>query len=413
MKQTLQATSERLLRESWLNRNVVGMGIASLLSDASHEMATAVLPGFLAVLGLSPAALGLIEGVADFTSSFVKLGSGWISDRLGHRKPMAVGGYFLTGASKALFAFAYGLPLLLVGRTLAWFGRGLRSPLRDAMLANSVPAEARGKAFGFHRAGDTLGAIIGPLLAVGLLAYFHPRTTDPSEPFRIIFLLTLIPGLGSGVAFAALVREKRGAPSQIKFWTTIKALPQSFRRFLSGVGIFGMGDFARTLMILAATQLLTPKHGLQRAAEFAGLLYVGHNVSYAACSYPVGALSDRLGRRGLLSVGYLAGALASLGLVAAFLWRLDVIIYLLSLFVLSGFSIAAVDALEGAMTADLVVENSTHGMAYGVLGTVNGVGDLVASVLVGTLWTAVSPLSAFAYAAILMGLGAVVVYHVR
>ncbi len=412
MKQTLQSAPKSSLRDSWLNRNVAGMGITSLLSDASHEMATAILPGFLAVLGLSPAALGLIEGVADSTSSFVKLASGWLSDRLGHRKPMTVGGYFLTGASKALFAFAYGLPLLLVGRTLAWFGRGLRGPLRDAMLADSVPPEHRGKAFGFHRAGDTVGAIIGPLLGVWLLAYFHPRTVDPSQPFRIIFLLTLIPGLGAGIALAALVREKRGAPSQLKFWTTIRALPPPFWRFLCGVGIFGMGDFARTLMILAATQLLTPRYGLQHAAEIAGLLYVSHNVFYAAYSYPVGALSDRLGRRGLLSLGYVAGVLASLGFLAAFLWKLDVIIYLLALFGLGGFSMAVEDALEGAMTADFI-GNEVRGTAYGVLGTVNGVGDLVASIVVGALWTAVSPVSAFAYAAILMGLGGMVIYRVR
>ncbi len=388
------------------------MGVTSLLSDASHEMATAVLPGFLAVLGLSPAVLGVIEGVADSTSSFVKLGSGWMSDRLGHRKPVTVGGYFLTGISQSLFSLATGLPLLLVGRTVGWFGRGVRGPLRDAMLADSVPPSARGKAFGFHRAGDTVGAIIGPLAGVWLLTYLHPRTGDPSEPFRIIFLLTLIPGIGSGVAFAALVREKRGAPSQIKLWTTLRALPRPFWRFLLGVGIFGMGDFARSLMILAAAQLLVPSYGLKRAAEIAGLLYVGYNVFYAALTYPVGALSDRLGRRGLLSIGYGAGALASLGLLAAFRWKLDFVVYLLALFALSGFSMAAVDALEGAATADFI-GTEIRGTAYGVLGTVNGAGDLAASVVVGALWTAVSPASAFAYAAILMAFGGIVMYRVR
>jgi MFS family permease len=412
VKETFSGTSPKPGRDPWLNRNVVGMGVTSLLSDAGHEMATAVLPGFLAVLGVSAAALGLIEGVADATSSFVKLASGWMSDRLGHRKPVTVGGYFLTGASQALFALARGWPLVLVGRTVGWFGRGVRAPLRNALLANSVPAEDRGKAFGFHRAGDTVGAIIGPLLGVWLLASFHSRTNDPSEPFRIVFLLTLIPGLGSGVAFATLVREKRSAPSQIKLWVTIKALPQSFLRFLAGVGIFGMGDFARTLMILAATRLLTPKYGLHGAAEIAGLLYVGYNVFYAACSYPVGSLSDRIGRRGLLSLGYMAGAIASLGFLTAFLWRLDAIIYLLSLFALGGFSIAVVDALEGAVTADLIGD-PIRGTAYGVLGTANGVGDLVASAVVGTLWTAVSPVVAFGYAAAMMGLGGVVMNRVR
>jgi MFS family permease len=413
VRQSVRTPPQKPPQGVWLNRNVLGMGVTSLLSDASHEMATAVLPGFLAVLGVSPAALGMIEGVADSTSSFVKLGSGWLSDRLGHRKLLTVGGYFVTGGAKALFALACGWPLVLVGRTLAWFGRGVRGPLRDAMLANSVPAEARGKAFGFHRAGDTIGAIIGPLVGVWLLAYLHPRMANPSEPYRIIFLLTLIPGLGSGVAFAALVREKRGPPSQIKLWTTVRALPSGFRRFLTGVGIFGMGDFARTLMILAATDLLTPKYGMNHAAELAGLLYVGHNVVYAAYAYPVGALSDRVGRRGLLALGYGAGALAAFGFLAAFLWRLDVSIYLLSLFGLSGFSIAIVDALEGALTADLVAEETSRGTAYGMLGTVNGVGDLAASVIVGTLWTAVSPVWAFAYAGVFMGLGGVVVYRLR
>ena len=400
-------------KTAWLNRNVIGMGLTSLLSDAGHEMATAVLPGFLAVLGVSAAALGTIEGVADSVSSFVKLGAGWLSDRLGHRKPITVGGYFLTGISTSLFAFAYGWSLVLIGRTLGWFGRGIRGPLRDAMLASSVPPEARGKAFGFHRAGDTVGAIIGPLAAVGILSYFHPRTHDATTPFRIIFLLTLIPGLGSGVAFAVLVREKRGTPSRLAFWASVKELPQSFRRCLWGIGVFGMGDFARSLMILAATQLLTPTRGVGHAAQIAGLLYVGHNLCYAACSYPVGALSDRLGRRDLLAIGYLAGSLTSLGFVAAFLWQLRVVPYLLSLFAIGGFSIAIVDALEKALTADLVHDDLVRGTAYGVLGTVNGVGDLLASVLVGFLWTALSPLAAFGYAALLMAAGATVISRVR
>lgn len=397
---------------TWLNRNVVGMGLTSLLSDAGHEMATAILPGFLTAIGLSPAALGFIEGVADAVSSFVKIGAGWFSDRFGHRKSITVGGYLLTGVSKALFALANGLPVVLVGRVLGWFGRGIRGPLRDAMLSESVPAEARGRAFGFHRAGDTLGAIIGPLVGVGLLAHLAPRANEASIPFRTIFVLTLIPGIGSALAFALIVRDPRQRSPANRFWTTVRSLPSPFRRFLMGVGVFGIGDFARTLMILAATELLTPTLGVAHAAKVAGLLYVGHNMFYAAYSYPVGALSDRLGRRGLLTLGYLAGALAAVGFVAGFLWHLDTITYLLALFGLAGFSIAVEDALEGAITADLV-SAQFRGTAYGVLGTVNGVGDLVASVVVGGLWTAFSPVLAFAYAAVTMGLGALVIYRVR
>jgi MFS family permease len=398
--------------QKWLNRNVVGMGVTSLLADAGYEMANAVLPSFLEVIGVSAAALGAIEGVADALSAAVKLGMGWYSDRIGHRKPITVVGYFLTGVAKSLFAFATGWPLILVGRLVGWFGKGLRKPLRDALLTESVPPSARGKAFGFHRAGDTLGAIIGPLAGVLLLAWMQPHTTDASRPFRTIFLLTLIPGVGSGLAMLLMVRETRRRPSPAKFWTAIRSLPKPYLRFLTGVGIFGMGDFAHTLMILAATQLLAPTHTLVRAAEIAALLYVVHNVVYAGASYPIGALSDKIGRRGLLALGYVVGALTAAGLAAAFLKNWNSWQYLALLFALGGLYIAAEDALEGATTADLITAE-TRGTAFGVTAAVNGIGDFVASTLTGFLWTAVSPVVAFAYAGVLMLAGAVVIYRVR
>jgi MFS family permease len=152
-----------------LNRNVAAIGLTSFLSDFCHEMATAVLPQFMQAIGASATMLGFIEGTADALSSFVKLEAGYHSDKIGHRKVWVVAGYFLTGISKALFAFAFAWPLILVGRVIGWFGRGIRGPLRDAMLADSVDARDRGKAFGFNRAGDTAGAVAGPLGAYALL----------------------------------------------------------------------------------------------------------------------------------------------------------------------------------------------------------------------------------------------------
>jgi len=397
----------------WLNRNVFAMGLTSFLGDAGYEMATVLLPGFFAVLGLPAAALGTIEGVADATSSFVKLGAGWLSDRLGHRKTIAVAGYFLSGTSKALFAFAYNWPLILAGRVIAWFGRGIRGPLRDAMLAESVPAQTRGKAFGFHRAGDTAGAIIGPLIGVALLSYLGPHSVDPSRPFRIAFLLTLIPGLASVVTFAALVHETRKPGSRTSLWASVGTLPRPFGRFLLGVGIFGAGDYSHTLMILAATQLLAPQRGVTRAAAIAGLLYVLHNVLYALTAYPIGALSDKRGRRGLLSVGYALGAIVALGFAAAFWSRRADILFIAFLFMLAGAFVAIQDALEGAMTADLVPEISKRGVAYGVTGSVNGVGDLISSAIVGIVWSFYSPVLAFAYAAVMMASGAIAIQWVR
>ncbi|MHB1037280.1 MAG: MFS transporter [Pirellulales bacterium] len=398
----------------WLNRNVVGMGVTSFLGDAGHEMATAVLAGFLAVIGAPVYSLGIIEGVSDALSSFVKLGAGWWSDRLGHRKAITTVGYALTGGAMALFAAAVSWPLVLVGRIIAWFGRGIRGPLRDAMLAESIAPGDRGKAFGFHRAADTLGAIIGPLMAAGLMFLFQPYASEnPSIPFRIIFLLTLVPGLGSAVAFALIVKEKRRPANHgIKFWASVRALPTNFRRFLVGVGVFGAGDFSHTLLILAATQLLTGSYSAVTAAQIAALLYALRNVFYTAASYPTGALSDRFSRRGILLLGYVLGAFVMVGFAIAFFTNTNSILWLSVLFALAGVYIAVEDSLEGVLTADLVPDESIRGTAYGVMGTVNGVGDFLSSVIVGLLWS-FSPVAGFGYAAVAMLLGAVLLQRVR
>jgi len=399
---------------SWLNRNVIGMGITSFLSDASHEMATAVLPGFLAVIGAPPSALGFIEGISDAISSFVKLWGGWISDRLGHRKTLATVGYFLTGLAMALFAFATTWVLVLVGRVIGWFGRGFRGPIRDAMLADAVDPSVRGKAFGFHRFGDTLGAIVGPLLGVLLLEIWQPNALlDPSQPFRNIFLMTLIPGILSAVVFAVMIVEKRRSPNhQLKFWGTVRSLPKNFRRFLLGVGMFGLGDFAPTLLILAATQLLTPEYGLTHAAQLAGLMYVVRNITYALASFPIGSLSDRMSRVALLALGYGVAVLTLAGFLLAFLLNWTSLPYLFLLFALAGVFIAAEDTLESTITADFI-PSETRGMGMGVLGTVNGIGDFGASVIVGLVWTAISPVAAFGFAAVMMLVGTVVLVNMR
>jgi MFS family permease len=377
----------------WLNRNVIGMSVTSFLSDAGHEMVTAVLPGFLGTLGIAAAALGWIEGVSDAASSFIKLGAGWYSDRIGRRKGIVAMGYFLTGAALALFALAVSWPLILLGRVIGWFGRGVRGPLRDAMLAESVPPQARGKAFGLHRAGDTLGAILGPLLGVWLLAVL-PRA-NPSAPFRTIFVLSLVPGLASVVSFVALVQEKHRPPNHLlRFWGAVRDLPKPYTRFLQGVGLFGLGDYSHTLLILAAAQLLTPVHGAVRAAQMAAGLYVLRNVVYAAASFPVGILADRMDKTRLLAAGYLLGVLTAAMIAGSLASNDPGMVRLAAVFACAGIYIAVQDALEGAIPADLVPLES-RGTAYGLMGTVNGVGDLTASVLVGSLWTMASPAIAF------------------
>ena len=395
----------------WFNRNVVGMTITSFLGDAGHEMVTAVLPGFLGSLGIAAAALGWIEGVSDASSSFVKLGAGWYSDRIGHRKGIVSAGYFLTGTALAIFALAVSWPIILLGRVVSWFGRGIRGPLRDAMLSESVSPEMRGKAFGLHRAGDTLGAVVGPLVGVWLLSVL-PHNSE-SAPFRTIFVLSLVPGLAAVVSFIVLVQEKRRPANQhLQLWGAIRDLPKPYVRFLQGVGLFGLGDFSHTLLILAATQLLTPTHGAVSATQIAALLYVLRNVVYAAASFPIGMLADRMDKTKLLAIGYLLGAGTAVMTAEAFFVESPGTFPLAPIFACAGAYIAVQDALEGAIPADLVRESS-RGTAYGLMGTVNGVGDFTASALVGTLWTMATPTVAFSCSGLVMLAGTLLLIRNR
>ncbi len=391
------------MARAWLSRNAIGMTITSFCADVGYEMVNAVLPAFLQSIGVAAAALGWIEGSADALSSFLKLGAGWYSDRVGHRKPIVTLGYFLSGTMLALFAAAVSWPLVLIGRLAAWFGKGIRGPLRDAMLSDSTPPEALGKVFGMHRAGDTAGAVLGPLLGAWLLTTL-PRPNAPA-PFRTIFLISLIPGLIAVAAMAFLVEERRVPGHRRKLWRAFREMPRPYLRFLTGVGLFGAGDFAHTLLILAATQLLTPAFGVVRAGEIAALFYVLRNGLYAAVSFPIGILADRMNKQTLLAIGYVVGGVTGLAAAGLFLWQVTSLWALAVVFALGGIHIGLEDALEGAIPAEMVTSEA-RGTAYGLMGTVNGVGDLVASALVGTLWTAVSPVAAFASAAALMLAGA-------
>jgi MFS family permease len=407
-------TKECRQKQSWLNRTVLGAGITSALGDLSYETSNVVLPGFLAVLGAPAAALGAIEGIADAVSSFTKMGAGYIADRLGHRKSLVVSGYAFTTLGQALMAVASGWPLILAGRVVGWFGRGVRGPLRDAIVAEAITAEMRGRAFGFHRAADTAGAVVGPLIGVALLSWAQGfAAVDATLPFRLVFWLTLIPGALSVLSFALLVRDDRSLPNPaLHLWSTLSGFPPAFRRYLVAVGIFGAADFAHTLLILAATQLLTARLGAVRAAQVAGLLYVARNATQALASYPIGAAADRWGHVRTLALGYVGGVLTAALIALAFFLQVDSVPPLALTFVLAGLYVAAQEALEPSVTANLVPA-PTRGIAYATLGSVNGVGKLVSSTLVGVVWTAVGPVAAFGAAATLMAAGSVAMARVR
>lgn len=390
-------------KQTWLTRTVLGVGLTSLSSDWSHETATAVLPAFLAAIGAGPAWLGAIEGTADGLSSFTKLAAGHFTDQLKRRKPLAVFGYAFTALSTASFAFATQAYQVLLGRTAAWFGRGVRSPAKKALLAADVPPSAYGRAFGLERLMDTVGAIVGPLTALWLLRVTHHN-------YRQVFLWTLVPGMIAVASFWLLVRERPiAARKKQSFIGGLRALPAIFRQFLLGVGVFGSGDFSHTLLILYASRMLSPTHGIARAATLAIGLYTLHNVFYAGSAYLSGWISDHVPHRKVV----LASGYALAGVTAILLTTATTQLWLLALiFVLAGLYIGTEEALEDSVAAELIPKEQ-HGMAFGTLAAVNAVGDSLSSIVVGFLWSAVSVRAAFSFSAILFFLGAFVILRLR
>lgn len=391
----------------WLNRTVTGAGLTSALGDFCYETTTVILPGFLAVLGIPAAALGLIEGIADAAASFTKMLAGFFADKFGHRKVLVLIGYGLTPIGQILIALASGWPLILLGRIASWFGKGLRGPLRDAIVVQSIAPAARGRAFGFHRAMDSIGAVAGPALGVVLLGWAQGlQWGDAAGAFRVVLWLSVLPGLLAVFAFMILVRDPEHSPNPaLKFFSTLRGLPERFKRYLGAVAIFGFGDFSHSLLILAATQLLGSGMDLTRAAQIAGLLYVGRNVVQVIASFPIGWLADRVGSLPMLTFGYALGALTAALAALAFFLETNNLLALANVFFVAGLYSAVQEALEATVTADMVSAD-TLTMSYGALGTVNGMAKFVSSASVGLLWTTVSPILAFGVAACLMAIGA-------
>ncbi|SRR5579875_752128 len=387
--------------KGWLTRGVLGIGLASLFSDWGHETATAILPAFLTALGAPAFALGVIEGISDGLSSFAKLAGGWIADWPERRKPTGIMGYCATAITTFTYSFAQSWPAVLTLRAVGWIGRGSRGPSRDSLLADSVDPSRAGRAFGFERAMDSLGAVLGPLSALALLGKFSERG---------VLRWTLLPGSLAATCFAFMAPagrrlDARRAPG---IRASFGQLPKDFWRFLAGVFAHGVGDFAPTLLILRATQILTPRFGGGMATTIAIALYTFHNVVNSAASYPAGALGDRLGKRRLLALGYLVAGIAYGG----FILEQATLPALAVLFAMAGVHGGFQASLEKAVAAELL-PRANRGSGFGVLAATNGLGDVVSSVVVGALWTSVSPAAEFVYAAVFTALGAVVILLFR
>ncbi|MBE3577329.1 MAG: MFS transporter [Limnochordales bacterium] len=367
--------------------NIIIAGLTSLLTDISTEMIYPLLPLFLTTtLGATPDIVGIIEGLAESMASLLKVFSGTISDRLGRRKPLAVAGYGMAAVGKVLLALAGSWGMVLAGRLVDRFGKGIRTAPRDAIIAESASDSGRGRAFGLHRLFDTVGAAIGVALA-----YFF--LTNYEGDYRPVFIASIVPAV-LGVAILFLLREKgEGQGSdrrQLSFdW---RCLDPRLRAFLMVTFLFTLGNSSNQFLLLRAQNL-----GFDSATVV--LLYLVYNLTYALISYPAGRLSDRIGRRPLLVLGYAAYGIVYLGFALASqqstLWWL---------FAAYGLYIGVTEGVEKALVADIAPAGQKATL-IGLHATLVGIGLLPASAFAGLLWDLFGPAAPFYFGAA-TGLGA-------
>ncbi len=373
----------------WLNRSVAGIGLASFFSDVSHEVPTALLPALLTTtLGAPAAALGAIEGIADGVAGAAKLAGGALADDPARRRATAMGGYTATSILSALIGVAGSVWQVGVLRSGAWLSRGLRTPSRNALLTDVVEPEAFGRAYGFERAMDNAGAIAGPLLALVLVSLVGVRHA---------ILLSVIPGLMAATAvFVAIkaaprLEKHERPPLRIRIRPVLHG---RLGRLLVAVTAFELGNAAATLLILRATNLLSPGHGHTSAVKIAIVLYALYNAAAMVASIPAGHATDRRGA----TVVMMAGALALLAGYVGFALAGSTLALLSVFFVLAGIGKAGVETAQSAAVA-LLAPTNLRGSAFGALAASQSFANLAASAVAGGLWTLVSPRVAFLYLA--------------
>ncbi len=367
---------------SGLTRNVVVLGLVSLLNDGASEMIYPLLPAFLTmVLGAGPAALGVIEGIAEATASILKLYSGWLSDRVKRRKGWIVTGYTLSNIIRPVIAFSTSWLHVLALRFGDRVGKGLRTSPRDAIIAESTPPAFRGKAYGFHRAMDNSGAVIGPLAATALLFAFH-------DNIRTIILLSFVPGVLTVCMLLFGLREqpeeRTAAPaaSVFRFRTALGEMPAGFQKFLAIVLLFTLGNSTDAFLLLRAQQL-----GV--SVLLLPTIWVVLHIVKMALSVPGGMLSDRIGRKKVIAAGWLAYALVYLGFGAAHAhW------HAWALFAAYGIYFGLTEGVEKALVADFAPAH-LHGSAFGLYHLVVGAGAFPASLLFGLVWQRFGSAAAF------------------
>ncbi len=390
-----------------ITRNVVALGFVSLFTDISSEMLVYVIPLFLANVLLAPAAvIGLIEGLAESTASILKLISGALSDRMSRRRLLVGIGYGTSVAAKGLYLLATVWPVVLLGRVGDRFGKGIRTSPRDALIADSTAPEHRGVAYGLHRAMDTAGAFAGVLIAAAVIwAVEGDATRLTADAFRILVLLALVPGVLAVATIVVGVRDVRRpaaagsasvAPESIALAGLVHRVvgsvsewhrfPRPFWLFIAANALFTLGNSSDAFLALRSQNL-----GLTLLALL--LTIVAFNATNAIVAWPAGALSDRIGRRGLIAAAWLIYAACYAGFAVA-----TSAVWVVPLWVAYGTYYALSEGVGKALVADLA-PGELRATAFGILNAVQGSMILPASVIAGILWSAVAPPAPFWFGA--------------
>jgi MFS family permease len=389
----LSAAPPPVPRSLWLTRSVFAIGVASLLSDACYELVIPLLPALITALGGGALALGAIEGFADGLASVFKLWGGALADRTKHRRALTAGGYLGVGICMPAIGFATSVAGVFALRVVAWICRGFRSPIRDTLLVDDTNPHYVNRAFGFTRSLDTVGAVIGPAAAMLLIALHVP--VDKA------ILFGFVPGIAAGAMYAFVRERPRSVPPAKPFHLVLAGLPTSFKRYLLSAGVFGLGNFSTTLLVLVAMRAFAPQFGPVKATALATGLYLVHNVIYASLAYPASVASERVGAGRMLVLSFVA--FAAVGAIVAFAAAQPIAV--VAAFVLAAMGIAVLDPMEGTFATELLPAER-RGAGFGALAAVNGVGDLVSSLGVGALWQFAGPLWAFGASATLCVAGA-------
>jgi len=362
-----------------ITRNIIILGVVSLFTDLGSQMVFPLIPLFLTgVLGTGAYAVGIVEGAAETTASLLKVVSGYWSDKIRKRKPFVLFGYSLSSLTKPLFAFANIWFFVLFIRVVERIGKGLRTAPRDAIVAESCGENVRGKAYGFHRAMDGIGSVLGGVLAFTLL---------PVLGYRNIFLFAFIPGV-IAVFVVLFIKEKNAPPKKETKETSIKVsfkeLPGNLRLFIVVASIFALGHFGYAFLLLRAK-------GIGLADNTAILFYVLFYVVYTVCVIPSGILSDRIGRKRVLIIGYSVFAITSLGLVFT-----SSPVGVLLFFIVYGVFYAMIDGVQRAFVVDLAPKH-LKATSLGAFHTAIGIVALPGGYIAGLLWDKISPQATFIY----------------